>query len=193
MTVTLKKAVKGKAKQKPGTKKGSKQPHKPNLRKSTIAKGKADPSGKELSLEPGTFAGKNGSLTKDVDPANIEKLAALYCTTEEIAGFCGISVATLYRRFQDPVFRDAYISGRAKGAVSLRRHQWKLAVAGNPQMLIWLGKQMLGQKDRNHVDVDFVGDLPALDTNDRMLVIPWDDDLQASFDAIDADFVDLKK
>jgi hypothetical protein len=29
----------------------------------------------------------------------------------------------------------------------LRRLQWKGAEAGNPTMLIWLGKQMLGQRD----------------------------------------------
>jgi hypothetical protein len=31
---------------------------------------------------------------------------------------------------------------------SLRRIQWKLAEAGNATMCVWLGKQLLGQRDK---------------------------------------------
>jgi hypothetical protein len=34
----------------------------------------------------------------------------------------------------------------------LRRLQWKLARAGNATMLIWLGKQWLGQTDKVESD-----------------------------------------
>ena len=34
---------------------------------------------------------------------------------------------------------------------SLRRAQFELAMKGNPTMLIWLGKQYLGQKERTEV------------------------------------------
>jgi hypothetical protein len=35
-----------------------------------------------------------------------------------------------------------------KGRVALRSKQFELALAGNPTMLIWLGKQVLGQRDK---------------------------------------------
>lgn len=34
-----------------------------------------------------------------------------------------------------------------KEKIQLREKQWELAMDGNVQMLIWLGKQYLGQKD----------------------------------------------
>ena len=37
--------------------------------------------------------------------------------------------------------------GRAKGRISVRRSQMKLLEAGNSAMCIWLGKQLLGQRD----------------------------------------------
>lgn len=42
--------------------------------------------------------------------------------------------------------RDEYAVGLGNGRVSLRRAQLKRALAGNPTMLIWLGKQMLGHR-----------------------------------------------
>jgi len=37
--------------------------------------------------------------------------------------------------------------GRAKGKMRLRQLQWQAAEKGNTSMLIFLGKQMLGQMD----------------------------------------------
>jgi hypothetical protein len=37
---------------------------------------------------------------------------------------------------------------RASGRATLRRLQWQRANGGSDTMLIWLGKQMLGQKDK---------------------------------------------
>ena len=45
-------------------------------------------------------------------------------------------------------FSDYYAQKGAVGKVSLRRKQYQKAVEeGNPTMLIWLGKQWLGQSD----------------------------------------------
>ena len=35
----------------------------------------------------------------------------------------------------------------AEQKIELRRKQWQVAMEGNVQMLIWLGKNILGQKD----------------------------------------------
>jgi len=48
---------------------------------------------------------------------------------------------------QQRKFAEAMERGRAKGRISVRRHQMKLLEAGNATMAVWLGKQLLGQRD----------------------------------------------
>jgi len=48
---------------------------------------------------------------------------------------------------QQRKFAEAMERGRAKGRISVRRHQMKLLEAGNATMSVWLGKQLLGQRD----------------------------------------------
>ena len=78
------------------------------------------------------------------DLDGMEKLAAIGGTEEEIAAVFGCGETTLRR----PDIKEAINRGRATGRVTLRRLQWQGAQAGNPTMLIWLGKQLLGQRDR---------------------------------------------
>ena len=81
----------------------------------------------------------------------IENLCGLMCTGEEIAGFLGVSYDTLEKRIRevhDCSFTDYYKRHSAKGRVSLRRSQFKAAEGGNATMLVWLGKQYLGQTDK---------------------------------------------
>lgn len=80
---------------------------------------------------------------KNIDPAILEKLAAILCTMEEMASVVGCSVDTLERRFADVIEK-----GRAQGNTSLRRKQFELAMNGHATMLIWLGKQRLGQREK---------------------------------------------
>lgn len=82
----------------------------------------------------------------DINADDVEKLAAIACTTAEIAAFVGCSADTLERRFMDVMQR-----GREKGKASLRRMQWKSAEKGNVTMQIWLGKQLLKQTDHAEV------------------------------------------
>lgn len=86
---------------------------------------------------------------KQIDPEQVENLAAIHCTNEEIAAALGCSADTLTRRFADRIKK-----GKARGRASLRRKQWELAQKGNATMLIWLGKQLLGQSDRVAIPLD---------------------------------------
>lgn len=86
---------------------------------------------------------------KKIDQSIVEKLAAIHCTMEEIASVCECSVDTLERRFAEPIK-----SAKNRGKTSLRRHQWELAQKGNVTMLIWLGKQLLGQRDQLEQVID---------------------------------------
>lgn len=78
-----------------------------------------------------------------IDEEQVEEMAAIGCTVAEIAGIVGCSPRTVERRAAAPVAR-----GRARLNVSLRGKQIELAMGGNASMLIWLGKQLLGQRDK---------------------------------------------
>jgi hypothetical protein len=39
--------------------------------------------------------------------------------------------------------------GKSEGKIRLRKKQFDVAMKGNTTMLIWLGKQILGQNDQN--------------------------------------------
>ena len=82
---------------------------------------------------------------KIIDYDLVEKLAFIQCTEEEIAMILEISTRTLQR---DEEFCRIYHEKKHSGKSSLRRLQWKTAESGNPTMQIWLGKQYLGQKDK---------------------------------------------
>ena len=85
----------------------------------------------------------------EIDPNHFESLCALQCTLEEIAGFFKCSEDTVERwckREYNQRFADAYKKHSAKGRISLRRHQFKLAEK-SAAMAIWLGRNYLGQTE----------------------------------------------
>ena len=84
-----------------------------------------------------------GRPRKQIDEAKLFVLASLGLTTPEIAAVLECSPDTLERNYADQMAQ-----GKEKCKASLRRKQFELAMAGNATMLIWLGKQMLGQKDK---------------------------------------------
>jgi hypothetical protein len=77
----------------------------------------------------------------------VEALAAIGCTLEELGAVVGVSARTLIRWQKEETFRDALERGRCRAKVSLRRAMWKSALGGNVKMQICLGKRMLGQRD----------------------------------------------
>lgn len=89
----------------------------------------------------------------ELDLALIEKLASIHCTMEEIASVCNCSVDTLERRCADLIKK-----AKDKGKSSLRRLQWEGAQKGQVAMLIWLGKQLLGQKEISRIELTDVPD-----------------------------------
>jgi hypothetical protein len=98
--------------------------------------------------------------TKPIDLGQLEKLAILHCTDDEIASFLGITVRTLRRRKQNPAFAAVLENGRNKAKAMLRRLQFEKAQQGNVTMLIWLGKQILGQNDHVEHEPDRPRDAP---------------------------------
>ena len=51
----------------------------------------------------------------------------------------------------DELLVQAIENGRANGRQTLRRLQWQAANEGNSTMLVWLGKQLLGQRDKTEL------------------------------------------
>jgi hypothetical protein len=82
-----------------------------------------------------------------INLAELEKLSAMQCTDEEIAGWFGVSTRTIERRRKSRVFAETIERGKAKGRISMRRAQLRMLENGSATMGIWLGKQYLGQSD----------------------------------------------
>jgi len=105
---------------------------------------------------------KTGRPRKQLDLQLVEDLATLQCTDEELSSALHVSVDTITRRKKDDAaFAEAYQRGKDQGKRSLRRLQWQSAQKGSYVMQIWLGKQYLSQKDRQHTEIEGV-DLAAL-------------------------------
>jgi len=78
-----------------------------------------------------------------IDTKQVETLARMQCSLREIAAVVGCDEKTIRNRFHDLVE-----SQRDVGRVGLRRKQYEIAMEGNTGMLVWLGKNELGQADK---------------------------------------------
>ena len=100
---------------------------------------------------------KMGRPKAEIDNAELERLCEMQCTRDEICYFFRCSAATLNRRCREE-FGETFDSfskkRRVAGKVSLRRAQYQSATNGNVTMLIWLGKQYLGQRDVQMLTLD---------------------------------------
>lgn len=91
----------------------------------------------------------------EIDFDMVKKLCAIQCTGQEIADVLDVSYDTLERRVKEVYqisFADYIKKHSANGKMSLRRKQHEVAMNGNTTMLVWLGKQYLGQTDKQVVD-----------------------------------------
>ncbi|MEN6454867.1 MAG: hypothetical protein ABFD10_11450, partial [Prolixibacteraceae bacterium] len=93
---------------------------------------------------------KRGRPKIPIDYEKAEKLAIILCTQSEIAAVLNVPLSTLEH---DPEFLRIHKKGMETGKASLRRMQYKGAEAGNATMLIWLGKQHLGQRDKSDQEI----------------------------------------
>lgn len=117
-----------------------------------------------------------GPIPIEIDPDRITEWAAEAWRWPDISAELEISERTL-RRYKavNPLLDRAYQKGVARMHQSLRSKQYKLAMAGNVTMLIWLGKNELEQSDKKdlrslhlhaNVSADSQDALSALDTGE---------------------------
>ena len=99
---------------------------------------------------------KNGRPLIEIDWERVDSMCKIQCTGEEIASVLDIDYDTLAsacKRDKKLSFSDYIGQKKLGGKASLRRNQWKLAQDGNATMLVWLGKNMLGQTDKTETDI----------------------------------------
>lgn len=84
----------------------------------------------------------------------IQGLGQIQSTNVEAAAVLGVSRET-FEQFlgNNEKAAETFERAKEKGKSSLRRLQFKSAQDGNVTMQIWLGKQLLGQKDKQELDV----------------------------------------
>ncbi len=90
---------------------------------------------------------KVGRPKLNIDGEKITKWISYGATVREIADAENCSEDHIHK-----VFRENITKGKAQRNIRLRKAQFELAMTGNCSMLIWLGKQYLGQKDNPQPD-----------------------------------------
>ena len=132
---------------------------------------KKAPAKQAPAKKPARHPGGRPRITwNDEQVAQFKTMCGMMCTEQEICAVMGVSKPTMnelvnrylfeevtgHKRGKDeePIkFRDAFEVYSAQGTASLRRMQFKAAQAGDKTMLVWLGKQYLGQSDRMDYNV----------------------------------------
>ena len=99
-----------------------------------------------------------GRDKKVIPPEEVYKLAQIGCKDFEIADWFGIDNNSLRYNFSVELLK-----GRENLKQSLRRAQLSLALSGNAVMLIFLGKNYLGQSD-NPINTEAAAPLPWQDS-----------------------------
>lgn len=135
-------------------KKTAKKKAKKKISKKKVVKKKT--AAKKRKPQKKTKANPKGAGAKEIiiDWSTVNKLCKIQCTGEEIASVLDIDYDTLQRackREQGIKFADYIAQKKLGGKASLRRAQFTKALSGNPTMLIWAGKQYLGQTDKKEI------------------------------------------
>ena len=113
----------------------------------------------------------------EFDLTQLENLGAISATQPEVAAWFRVSLSTIEKRLADPTlyphaghmlsFREIYEMGMGRGRASLRRVQMDAALGGNATMQIWLGKNILGQRDNIEVTGNAAGPIETKDVSAR--------------------------
>jgi hypothetical protein len=117
-----------------------------------------------MAKKPSPPKKKPGRPEIPIDADQVYKLALLQATNKEIGDFFGCSPDTIENRFSGVLTK-----ARADRKIRLRRAQMKQALGGNVTMLIWLGKQYLGQAEKVAEVPPGENDRPLEDLDDAEL------------------------
>jgi len=106
---------------------------------------------KKRKRRNGPLPGEGGAPFKldDEDKREIYTLAAMGCTVSEIAEHLAVDITCIEK---NTTYSGLIKGGKENFKKSLRRMQYTSAKEGNVTMQIWLGKQILGQRDKIEAD-----------------------------------------
>ena len=112
------------------------------------------------------MAGGRPKKELDIDMNQVVVFGRMKATYETMADFLEVSKRTIERYMVDEEseFCRSYKKGLADCKLKLSEAQMQLALNGNATMLVWLGKQHLGQKDKQEIDNthNFIGGKPVV-------------------------------
>lgn len=101
--------------------------------------------------------------------ATLRGLGRIQATTRECAAVLGVSHQTFITfKNANPIVGEVLEQGLELGKQSLRRKQFKAAENGNPTMLVWLGKQYLGQTDKQDITASVTQDIHVSDARAKL-------------------------
>lgn len=95
-----------------------------------------------------------GRPKSKIDWAKVDNFLKAQCDGVAIASMFGIHPETLYGACQEKFnmgFSEYSAIKKSEGKELLRAKQFQVAMEGDKTMLVWLGKQLLDQKDKQHV------------------------------------------
>jgi len=101
-----------------------------------------------------------GRPKKELDWKVLDSILQFGATLIDCAEMCEMSDDSIQRRIKDEhgcTFTEYRNRKMSRMRVKLLQKQYESAMAGNTALLIWLGKQHLGQSDKN--DVNLSGDV----------------------------------
>jgi len=98
---------------------------------------------------------KTGRKPLNIDWDRVDTMLEAHCTAVSIADVLGVSESALRKRCEvDKKVRFSEYAQlkRAKGDDLLRDKQYQVAMSGDKVMLVWLGKNRLGQSDKKEIE-----------------------------------------
>ena len=140
-----------------------------------MLKGQTLPAKWGTKVVEGKMIGRDNVI---VPPEEVEDLAQIGCNNIEIARWFGVDENTLARHFEIELTK-----GRENLKQKLRRAQLKAALTGNVVMLIWLGKNLLGQSD-NGMKTDASTVLPFTDELEDTVTDDFKDELKQEYNEL---------
>lgn len=128
-----------------------------------------------------------------LDLEKVKTWAQVGCTESEIAGLLGVSQDWFSRAVKNShELESAIIGGQVEMKQGLRSAQVRLALTGHAGMLIWLGKQFLGQSDKQEVKQETQVNVTLQNAMREIRELPREDVL-AIKDIIEAKYEEIKE
>lgn len=137
--------------------------------KKTTRATKATAKKSPVKATKGTEKKKAGRPKKQIDKRQFEQMCEWQCTRSEIASFFDCDEKTITTWCKETYGMDFSSVCKIKaenGKSKLRHIQFRMAEAGSERMAIWLGKQYLGQSDKQDIQIAEIEDTTRTEIED---------------------------